>query len=216
MKPAPLWIVGAGGHAKVCVATARKGGYEVPGLIDPRPDLRGATVLGAPVHDDDDLLPRDAILVVAVGDNRARARLAAAYEGHGFATLVHPRAEMAEGSSAGEGSVVFAGAVLQPGATVGRHAIINTGAIVEHDCRVGPFATVGPRACIGGASTVGEGAIIGLGASVIHQRTIGDHALVGAGAVVVDDVPSGAVVVGVPARVVRQRDPADLYLQRGD
>lgn len=204
MKPAPLWIVGAGGHAKVCVATARKAGYEVLGLLDPRPDLQGATVLGAPVHDDDDALSGDANLVVAVGDNRARARLAASYESHGFATLVHPRAEMAEGSSVGQGSVVFAGAVVQPGATVGRHAIINTGAIVEHDCKLADLVQVASGATLAGAVTAGEGAFVGAGATVLPGVRLGSWCVVGAGAVVVDDVPDGMTVVGVPARALRR------------
>jgi acetyltransferase-like isoleucine patch superfamily enzyme len=56
------------------------------------------------------------------------------------------------------------------------------------------------------ASTVqvGNGAHIGAGATVRQNITIGDRAIVGAGAVVVKDVPPCLVVVGVPARPVRE------------
>jgi serine O-acetyltransferase len=54
--------------------------------------------------------------------------------------------------------------------------------------------------------TVAEGAFIGSGARILGNITVGAHARVGAGSVVVKDVPSGATVVGVPARIVRQRD----------
>jgi acetyltransferase-like isoleucine patch superfamily enzyme len=51
-----------------------------------------------------------------------------------------------------------------------------------------------------------KGAFIGTRAIILPQvRTIGQYAVVGAGAVVVDDVPAGAVVVGNPAKIVRQR-----------
>lgn len=54
--------------------------------------------------------------------------------------------------------------------------------------------------------TIGDGVFIGTGARVLGSITVGDGAAVGANAVVLDDVPAGATVVGIPARVVRRRD----------
>jgi len=56
--------------------------------------------------------------------------------------------------------------------------------------------------------TLGENVWLGAGAKVMDGVTIGHHVVVGAGAVVTDDLPAGAVAVGVPARVVRTREPA--------
>jgi acetyltransferase-like isoleucine patch superfamily enzyme len=56
--------------------------------------------------------------------------------------------------------------------------------------------------------TLGENVWLGAGAKVMDGVTIGDHVVVGAGAVVTEDLPAGAVAVGVPARVVRTREPA--------
>jgi acetyltransferase-like isoleucine patch superfamily enzyme len=55
---------------------------------------------------------------------------------------------------------------------------------------------------------VGAGAWLGAGAKVLDGVTIGDRAIIGAGAVVRDAVPDAAVAVGVPARVIGQRDAA--------
>jgi acetyltransferase-like isoleucine patch superfamily enzyme len=49
-----------------------------------------------------------------------------------------------------------------------------------------------------------RGAKIGANSTLLPGVVIGENALVGAGSVVVDDVPPGAVVVGNPARVIRQ------------
>jgi len=51
---------------------------------------------------------------------------------------------------------------------------------------------------------IGRRASIGSGATILCGITIGEEALVGAGAVVTKDVPARAVVVGNPARVIRQ------------
>ena len=53
---------------------------------------------------------------------------------------------------------------------------------------------------------VGDDVYFGLNAVVLGGVTIGSGAVIGAGAVVADDVPSGAIVAGVPARLVRYRD----------
>src|SRR5205085_2723579 len=49
---------------------------------------------------------------------------------------------------------------------------------------------------------VGRGASIGSNATILCGVTIGAHAMVGAGAVVTSDVPPGAIVAGVPARLM--------------
>lgn len=52
---------------------------------------------------------------------------------------------------------------------------------------------------------VGDNVWIGYGAQVMGGVSIGSNSIIGAGAVVTKDVPDGAVVVGVPARIIRQR-----------
>jgi acetyltransferase-like isoleucine patch superfamily enzyme len=58
--------------------------------------------------------------------------------------------------------------------------------------------------------TLGENVWLGAGAKVMDGVTIGDHVVVGAGAVVTEDLPAGAVAVGIPARVVRTREAAPV------
>lgn len=54
---------------------------------------------------------------------------------------------------------------------------------------------------------IGKGVWVGYGATLCPGIRVGDGAVIGMGAVVTDDVPSGAVVGGNPARVLRMRDP---------
>lgn len=72
---------------------------------------------------------------------------------------------------------------------------------IGRDCSFAQQVTVGYDDR-GGSPTIGDRVRIGAGAIVIGPITIGDDAVIGAGAVVVKDVPPGAVVGGVPARVI--------------
>jgi acetyltransferase-like isoleucine patch superfamily enzyme len=55
---------------------------------------------------------------------------------------------------------------------------------------------------------IGAGALVGIGATVMPQRLVGAWSVVGAGALIHADLPSNAVAVGVPARVIHFRKEA--------
>jgi acetyltransferase-like isoleucine patch superfamily enzyme len=56
--------------------------------------------------------------------------------------------------------------------------------------------------------SVGAGAWLGAGAKILDGVAVGDHAVIGAAALVRESIPSRAIAVGIPARVVGQRPPA--------
>ena len=194
-------VVGAGGHAKVVVATLQALGKGVDGCLDDDPEAAGRSVLGVPVIGSIDRLrgyTGDAVL--GIGSNRVRQALALSYAGVAWLTAVHPAATVHPSVDIGAGTVVFAGAVVQPDVRVGAHAILNTGCSVDHDGTVGQFAHVAPGVHLSGNVTVGEGGFVGVGACVIPGVTIGEWGVVGAGSAVVCDLPANATSLGVPAR----------------
>jgi sugar O-acyltransferase (sialic acid O-acetyltransferase NeuD family) len=198
----PVAVLGAGGHAKVIVATLRAMGREVVGCYVRDANATMIPVLGVPILDERALPTADVELVLAIGDNALRARLAQKLGAAGvlWATAVHPRAIVEPGVVVEPGAMICAGAVLQVDVRVGAHAIVNTSAHVDHDGVVGAFAHVGPGAHVAGDVTIEEGAFVATGASIIPGRRVGAWSVVGAGGVVVTDVPARATVVGVPAR----------------
>jgi len=88
-------------------------------------------------------------------------------------------------------------------AVIGKHCIINTAASVDHDCVIEDFVQISPHATLCGGVSVGEGSQVGAGAVVIPGIRIGRWSLVAAGAVVLRDVPDNVLVMGNPARVVK-------------
>ncbi len=207
-----LVIVGAGGHGQVVgdivIARQRAGCPDrLLAFADDNPATHGREILGATVVGGVDALStidHDA-LVVAIGDNRTRATIAAALatHGHQFATVCHPRAVIAPDTVIGPGTMACAGVIVNTGSNVGAHVILNTGCTVDHHARIGDHAHIGPGVHLGGSVTVGPRAFVGIGAAVLPGVSIGADAVVGAGAVVIRDVPAGATVVGVPARQIR-------------
>ncbi len=108
------------------------------------------------------------------------------------------------------------GIEIHPAALIGRRLVIDhgMGVVIGETAEIGDDVYIYHQVTLGGTSsergkrhpTVGNGVIIGAGAKVLGDILIGDRARVGANAVVVQPVPAGVTVVGIPARPV-ERDP---------
>jgi sugar O-acyltransferase (sialic acid O-acetyltransferase NeuD family) len=207
-------VIGAGGHAKVVIATLEAAGRVVFAAVDDA-CLPGSSVLGVPVigplERAIEFRGRDA--VVAIGNNETRRSIASRLPMR-WISVVHPRAVVHSSVCIGPGTVVLAGAVIQPEAKVGSHAILNTASSVDHDCLVGDFAHIGPGTHLGGNVFIGRGAFLGIGANVLPNLTVGEFAVVGGGAVVVRDVPGAQVVAGIPARLLHRQGTARAITTR--
>jgi sugar O-acyltransferase (sialic acid O-acetyltransferase NeuD family) len=168
----PVLILGAGGFGRaVCETLLQQGGTTVLGFLDDRAgdlaEVDGLPLLGR-CSDLGLAAARGARLVLAIGRNADRARLAQHSAGLGLAlhTVLHPQAVVARSARIGEGSIVMAGAVLGANVRLGRGCIVNYGAVLDHDCQLDDFARLGAGACLGGAVHLGAGCHVQEGAVV--------------------------------------------------
>ena len=199
----PITLIGAGGHARVAAASARRAGLVIGTVLDADLQRVGQVVGGVEVTADDQR--SDSLFHLAIGSNQTRRDLATARTDAAWATIIDPDASLADDVICDVGVLIGMGARVQAGARLGRHVIVNTGAIVEHDCVVGDFAHIAPGAVLTGAVQVGEGVMVGAGAVILPGLTLGNWAVVGAGAVVTRSVEAGTTVVGNPAHRVEPR-----------
>ena len=194
-------VIGAGGHAKVVISTLRAAGFQPMAIFDDNVARHGCRLLDVPIMGDISIVDPSQFdgAVIAVGDNRARQKLAAKLQ-LPWITVIHPRSWLDSSVRVGDGTVVFAGAIIQPDTVIGQHVIINTGATVDHDCVIGDFAHLAPGVQLAGDVRVGTGSFLGIGSVAIPGIRIGDGAVIGAGSVLIRAVEDGSIAYGNPAR----------------
>ena len=197
-----LVIIGASGHGKVAADIARYTYNDILFLDDEPQESKclGYPVVGA-VDTYGDYL-NEADFFVAIGSAAVRRDITEMLlaAGAALATLVHPRAVVADSVTLGQGTVVMAGAIVNPDSRIGKGCIVNTSASVDHDCRLADYVHVSVGAHLAGTVFVGNATWVGAGAIVKNNVDICGDCMIGAGAVVVRSITESGTNTGVPAR----------------
>jgi len=112
---------------------------------------------------------------------------------------------------------------------IGEGSNVQDGCVFHTDMgfplTVGPGCTIGHMAILHGC-TIGENSLVGMGATVLNGVRVGKNCLIGANALVPEgrEIPDGSLVIGSPAKVVREltadeiaglRQGAEHYVQNG-
>lgn len=204
-------VVGAGGHAKVCVELLRAMGEDVAWCVSG--DDSVSHCVGVPVLAGDAHLERLRgegfhRAFVALGSNGLRARLGSKVVdlGYELVNAISPHAVVSPSAQLGRGVAIMAGAVINAETSVGSLSIINTGATVDHDNVIGEAVHIAPQCALAGNVRVEDGAFLGVGTRVVPERNIGARTVIGAGSVVIQDIESGVTAVGVPARIIKRHN----------
>src|SRR5690349_11031664 len=123
--------------------------------------------------------------------------------------IVIGRVRIAAGASVWPTAVIRADSEV---VRIGAESNVQDGAVLHADpgfpAIVGERVAIGHRAIVHGA-TVEDDCLIGMGAIVLNGARVGRGSLIGAGAVCKEgmEIPPDSVVLGVPARVVRETTP---------
>ncbi len=108
------------------------------------------------------------------------------------------------------------GIEIHPGASIGRRFFVDhgTGVVIGETAEIGNDVTLYQGVTLGGRTlnagkrhpTLGNNVVVGAGAKILGPFLVADDARIGSNAVVLEAVPVGATVVGVPGRIVRCKD----------
>ncbi|MBF0142619.1 MAG: NeuD/PglB/VioB family sugar acetyltransferase [Magnetococcales bacterium] len=168
-------------------------------------ELLGHTILGPLAHARE---LKDCFFVNGIGNEKnfwlkeeIIARTGVAPER--FATILHPSASVSRSSSLGFGTVVFQNVSITSRVAVGDHVIILPNAVISHDDRIGDFTCIAGGTCISGGVSIGRSCYLGSHCAIKDGLSIGDRCLIGMGSVVLQSVEANQVMVGNPARRLR-------------
>ena len=209
-------IIGAGTYGEVYLAYLQEAGIEIVGFLDDDSKYINQKVCGIPVLGGFDFLAclKDEYGVKAVycplGNNKLRVELLnrALSLGYEVPNFIHSTVVLSPNVKIGDkGIYILPKTVIMPWCNIHDFVMMSVNSVVSHHTILeeGVFLSFGVN--FGASIIAHKYAYIGIGATVmtgVHE--LGENCLIGAGAVIIKDVPTNAVMAGIPAKVLKYRE----------
>lgn len=144
---------------------------------------------------------------IGIGTPKYRYLMSEKFEDWGgkLVSTISPFAHIGHfGNQIGIGSNIMTGTVITNDVSLGKGCLINLNCTIGHDTIIEEFVELCPGVHISGNCKIGKHTFIGTNATVLPNIVIGQHVIIGAGAIVTKDLPDNVLVMGSPAKVIKE------------
>ena len=145
------------------------------------------------------------VVCIAREDGKSRYMISKELEKKGLEPLniISKNSDIHKTVKTGSGLISLPKSYVNRGTVIGDYTILNTGSMIDHECKIGNGVHLMGGCYLAGRVTVDHFASIGATATILPDIRIGQNSIVGAGSVVTKDVKPNTVVVGNPAKYLR-------------
>lgn len=207
-------IIGAGTYGQVYLAYLREAGFDIVAFLDDNTQEHGKYYEGIPVIGGRDMLKtldrthNVTNVFCPIGNNSVRVELLEYARSLGYNTpnYIHPSVVLSPNVKIGQGVYILMGSMIMPYAIIDDFSMISMNVALAHHSHLykGVFLSTGVN--FGASISAEENAYCGIGSTIMTGvKTLGKECLIGAGAVVIKDVPSKAVIAGVPGKIIKYK-----------
>jgi sugar O-acyltransferase (sialic acid O-acetyltransferase NeuD family) len=210
-----ILFIGGASQGKLCQHILEGQGHHVSHVYDAKSEvyLPGKSFKSSNETDIERFSKEADAFVVCIGGNRGYERTM--WSHRLVATIpainaISPAAFIGDTVVFGRGLQAMPHAVVNQFSHIGDWCILNTNCTVDHECIIGNGVHIMGGASLAGKVVVGDYSTVGTNATILPDIKIGANVFIGAGAVVTKDVPDNAIMVGVPAQLLRYQEPVRL------
>ncbi|MDT0294055.1 acetyltransferase [Mesonia ostreae] len=209
-----LLIIGAGsvgGHLAVNLKNYNDR-FEVLGFLDDDKEKIGNEFVGFPVLGDlNSITNYDSTVQIAVGiafpfiksEIIKNLKLKGYYN---FPNFISKNAWISNLVRIGEGCIIYPGTSVNYNSIIENFVVMNMNCAVGHDCVLKDYVSLAPNVSLGGNTTINELTELGIGSNSLQCIAIGKRVVVGAGAVITRNFKDNVIVIGNPAKIIRNNN----------
>jgi len=204
-----LIIVGAGDVGKFIAYNINNFGlvFNIEGFVDDDKNKIGTTIAGYKVLGNIDSLNgysgKGYSLALGIAFPGIKKKVLSRFENLDFSypSLISKHAWVSENVKIGIGVILYPGVSINYESNIGDFVVMNMNCAIGHNSTIGRYSALAPGVNFGGFTNIGEAVDMGIGSSTIQKIKVGNNSIIGGETMLINDVPDGVTVVGVPGKI---------------